>query len=367
MIFLEIRVSLPAAITLTAKIMATQVLHLPDLSSMIVQSQLSGATFSQDGASWSVEINLDYPQLNSDKVLFLQYEVAVPEALSRLWKILYWYFQLPAPSPALIYEKKGSPHGPWKVYFKTASGFFADPEFLEAAIASGMVSFSSSSPNASLECYATRSSFWQVPPEPLLGWADRKPFIFPKPAEYTITNGIRHPVRPRPGTVGDIYRRWIPSLGQFLTFRLASMENDAELMHRWMNDPRVAEFWGEDGGDIEKTRGFLKKGLESQHCYPVIGSWDGEPFGYFEVYWVKEDALGKFVTDCDNWDRGVHCLVGEQKFRGPHRVGVWISSLVHCKFIWMVLGDTLLIAADMFLSDPRTQAVMLEPRVDNEK
>lgn len=320
--------------------MTSQVLHLPDRSSMAVYCHLSEVIFSQDGSRWTVYINLHYPQLNSDKLQFLQCEITVSEALSRLWKTLYWYFQLPAPSPALIYEKKGSPHGPWKVYFEMESGLFADPKFLEAATASGMVSFTSSSPNAPLECYATHSSFWQIPPEPLLGWEDRKPFKFPKPAEYTITNDIRHPVRPRPGASGDIYTRWIPSLKQLLTFRLASAEKDAELMHRWMNNPRVAEFWGEDGGDVEKTRGFLKKGLESQHCYPVIGSWDGEPFGYFEVYWVKEDALGKFVTDCDNWDRGVHCLVGEQKFRGPHRVGVWISSLVHCKFIVVILGNT---------------------------
>lgn len=320
--------------------MTSQVLHLPDRSSMTVYSHSSGVIFSQDGSSWTVCINLDYPQLSSDKLQFLQCEITVSEALSWLWKTLYWYFQLPAPSPALVYEKKGSPHGPWKVYFEMESGLFADPKFLEAATASGMVSFTSPSPTAPLECYATRSSFWQIPPEPLLGWEDRKPFTFPKPAEYTVTNGIRHPIRPRPGASGDIYTRWIPSLKQLLTFRLASAEKDAELMHRWMNDPRVAEFWGEDGGDVEKTRGFLKKGLESHHCYPVIGSWDGEPFGYFEVYWVKEDALGKFVTDCDNWDRGVHCLVGEQKFRGPHRVGVWISSLVHCKFIVVILGNT---------------------------
>jgi RimJ/RimL family protein N-acetyltransferase len=148
-----------------------------------------------------------------------------------------------------------------------------------------------------------------------------------------------------------MYTRWIPSFGQFLTFRLTDLDEDTEVVHRWMNDPRVSMFWGEEAEDPEKTRSFLKKGLGSKHFFPIIGCWDDEPFGYFEVYWVKEDALGRYASDVDMWDRGVHCLVGEQKFRGPHRVGVWISGLVHF----------------MFLDDPRTQTVMLEPRVDNTK
>lgn len=311
--------------------MSIQTHHFPNQPSLSVQENGENIFFLSEAGNWGVTITSGYPCLNSDKLRFSQSHSTVLESLSQLWKTLNWYFQLPAPSPALIPGKSGSPRGPWQVSIDTKHGVFSDPAYLEAAVVAGLISFSSSSPTASLECHVTRSSFWQVPPEPFL---DGKPPKLPKPAEYTITNGIRHPLRPRPSAAGNIYARWIPSLRQMLTFRVADAGNDAELLHRWMNDPRVAEFWGEDGGDVEKTRAFLKKGLESQHCYPIIGFWDGEPFGYFEVYWVKEDALGKFVTDCDNWDRGVHCLVGEQKFRGPHRVGVWISSLVHCEFIF---------------------------------
>ena len=94
----------------------------------------------------------------------------------------------------------------------------------------------------------------------------------------------------------------------------------------------------------------MDKNLNSRHSFPVIGMWDGVPFGYFEIYWVKEDILGKYVgREIGEWDRGVHVLVGEEWARG--RVGVWLSSLVH--WCWV--------------SDYRTMGICLEPRIDNKK
>lgn len=61
--------------------------------------------------------------------------------------------------------------------------------------------------------------------------------------------------------------------------------------------------------------------------------------------------MGRYVPHVGDYDRGFHCLVGEQEFRGEHRVRVWLSALVH--YFW--------------LADCRTETVMLEPRVDNEK
>jgi N5-hydroxyornithine acetyltransferase len=131
-----------------------------------------------------------------------------------------------------------------------------------------------------------------------------------------------------------------------------SFMTDTELLHKWMNDPRVAYSWGEDGPSTHQKK-FLENGLTSRHSFPVIGSFDGRPFGYFEIYWVKEDRVSRLVGDREigDWDRGLHCLVGEQEFRGAHRVKVWLSALVH--YCW--------------LADLRTERVVMEPRVDNVK
>jgi len=103
---------------------------------------------------------------------------------------------------------------------------------------------------------------------------------------------------------------------------------------------------------VEQQQAFLEAALLNKHSFPVIGCFDGKPFGYFEIYWVTEDRLGAYAGgNVGDFDRGIKCLVGEQEFRGSSRVKVWLSALVH--YCW--------------LADARTQTVMLEPRVDNER
>jgi hypothetical protein len=228
----------------------------------------------------------------------------------------------------------------------------------------------------------------------------------PPPLQYTLTSGIRHPMRPKPPRQGEIfYTRFVPSCGQYLAFRAASlspkpvayngptttpafsrhsavsslssvpahislasindlkppspkpesldttMMTDLQLLNKWMNIPRVSKFWGVQGPQSIQEK-FLQGNLTSKHSFPAIGLWDGKPFGYFEIYWVKEDILGKHLGDgASDYDRGVHVLVGEEEFRGIHRVKAWITSFAHWAFI----------------QDYRTNAVVLEPRVDNEK
>lgn len=251
-----------------------------------------------------------------------------------------------------------------------------------------------------------------TPPGPFHSTSHLPTFYPPPPLQWTLTGSVRHPVRPKPPRQGEtFYTRYIPSLGQYLSFRIASLSRnpctyrgpassgpqadkrdsiriggsasdsavptigglslndvanraakeretggkdtaamtDCELLHKWMNDPRVAHSWGEQGAQSHQTD-FLSANLASKHSFPAIGCFDGKPFGYFEIYWVKEDKLGTH-TDTGNWDRGIHCLVGEDEFRGPHRVRVWLSALVH--YCW--------------LADLRTETVMMEPRVDNTK
>lgn len=234
-----------------------------------------------------------------------------------------------------------------------------------------------------------------VPPGQFRSSSQLPTFYPPAPAQYVFTENIRHPLRQKPPRQGEtFYTRFIPSLGEYLSFRVASLADrpvqhlgpvvnssvpsgtsplktasnvsdttvptmdslsldmsDAELLHKWMNDPRVAYSWGEEG-PLSHQQEFLAGGLRNKHSFPVIGCFDGKPFGYFEMYWVKEDRLGTYLGgNVGDYDRGLHVLVGEQRFRGPHRIKVWLSALVHA----------------CFLADARTETVVLEPRVDNEK
>jgi hypothetical protein len=54
----------------------------------------------------------------------------------------------------------------------------------------------------------------------------------PAPPQYTWTGNVRHPLRPKPPRQGEIfYTRYIPSVGQYLSFRVASISSKP-LRHR---------------------------------------------------------------------------------------------------------------------------------------
>ncbi|KMU77672.1 aerobactin siderophore biosynthesis protein iucB [Coccidioides immitis H538.4] len=230
-----------------------------------------------------------------------------------------------------------------------------------------------------------------MPGGPFYSGSHLPTFFPPAPPLYTFTNGTRHPIRPKPPRQGEtFYVRYIRSVAQTLSFRvpvlkaresvmlsdlnirhrksasatsIADMitagsvlprsenESDLDVLHRWMNNPRINAAWGA-AGPRSIQDAFLRKQLTSTFSFPALGCWDGKPFGYFEIYWIKEANIAKLLlSPVGNWDRGFHCLIGEEEYRSSHRVQIWLSALVH--YCW--------------LADNRTENVILEPRVDNER
>lgn len=183
------------------------------------------------------------------------------------------------------------------------------------------------------------AAFWQVPDRWLAHSVPAWPTL------WRAGPHGRHPQRP-PKPTGLLYRRFIPWLGQWFTLRAASMD-DLPLFHRWQNDPRVAEFFDE-AGDIAAHRAYLARLLADPHMQPVIGGLDGRDFTYFELYWARENRLGA-QYDAGSWDRGWHVLVGEAELRGADYVTAWLPSLMHY----------------MFLAEPRTEAIMGEPKASH--
>ncbi|KAK1820267.1 hypothetical protein LTR12_005274 [Friedmanniomyces endolithicus] len=305
------------------------------------------------------------------------------------------------------------------------------PSISPAPSRSGSPSRPSSNLSSTIDSSSNSAAASQIgrsntPPGPFTSSSHLPTFYPPPPTQYIFSpTGVRHPIRPKPPRQGEVvYTRWIPSLGQYLSFRVASLSKqpcaysgptstanpppdsvlgpstreslragttggpslsepiiptlrglslappppqprqlgdnsnetchmtDVELLHKWMNTPRVAHSWGETG-PLSHQEAFLSSSLTSRHSFPLIGLFDGQPFGFFEIYWVKEDRLAPLLgsAGCGDFDRGLHVLVGEQEFRGSHRVKVWLSALVH--YAW--------------LADLRTGSVVLEPRVDNVK
>jgi RimJ/RimL family protein N-acetyltransferase len=185
--------------------------------------------------------------------------------------------------------------------------------------------------------------FWQ---QPRMRLVPPQPYAFP--VTYVLSEGRRHPLRP-PKPVGIVYQRHIDWLGRTLSFRTSNLHRDLDRFNRWMNDPIVAAFWREEG-DLAKYQAYLQIISEDSHVAPLIASLDDEAFGYFEVYWAKEDRIVPFY-DVDDFDHGWHVLTGEPHFRGKPFVTAWLPSISHY----------------LFLNDRRTQRAVIEPRSDNYK
>lgn len=165
--------------------------------------------------------------------------------------------------------------------------------------------------------------------------------------EWVETAGRRHPRRP-PKPRGTVYRRRIPWLERTLSFRVVDIDRDVARFNRWMNDPRVAFFW-EEAGDMARHRAYLEAIAADPRVIGLIGCLDDAPFAYFEVYWAKEDRIAPFC-DASDHDRGWHALVGEEACRGRAFVSAWMPGISH----------------HLFLDDPRTERLVIEPRVDND-
>lgn len=177
--------------------------------------------------------------------------------------------------------------------------------------------------------------FWQAPGL----WTMPVAGLFPR---HEIFDGkVAHPLRP-PKPKGTVYARFIPWLDGILSLDVATLSDLPEI-HRWMNDPRVNEFWNEAGDEDRHVR-YLEGMFADLHIMPLIGRFDGKAFSYFEVYWAKEDAVGTFC-DARDYDRGCHVIVGDETCRGRIWFTAWLPSLIHF----------------MFLDDPRTERIVQEP------
>ncbi|KAI6167540.1 acyl-CoA N-acyltransferase [Pisolithus thermaeus] len=181
---------------------------------------------------------------------------------------------------------------------------------------------------------------------------------FPSVQSFTRTPLViaAHPLRPPKPKQGELlYKRYCPSVGQTLDstyFDLGSGEGVSahlEAFHRWQNNERVNKGWNESGS-LEKHLKYVKGVMNDPAVLPMMMSWDGDLMGYAEIVWLKENHVATYIPNGPkDWDRGIHALVGEEKYRGSVRAQAWFRSVFHY----------------CFLADPRTERAINEPRSDN--
>lgn len=191
--------------------------------------------------------------------------------------------------------------------------------------------------------HAGSETFWQNPLPWLRDYGNSS-----TPLRYAITNGKRHPQRASKAS-GEVYRRYIPSLNSSFSLRALNIDTDLPLFNEWQNRENVALFW-ETRGTLEEHKKYLQDLHDDPHTQTLMGCFDDEPFAYFEMYWAREDRIAPFY-DVHDYDRGAHTLIGNRRFQTPLRLKTWLCCLLHY----------------LFLDDVRTQRIVGEPRIDNDR
>ena len=99
-----------------------------------------------------------------------------------------------------------------------------------------------------------------------------------------------------------------------LTLAPVDPDRDLALVHRWMNDPAVAEYWELDGPP-GRTAAHLAEQRALGHTRSCIAALDARPIGYWEIYRAAADRLAGYYPARPD-DLGVHLLIGEPDCRG---------------------------------------------------
>lgn len=132
-----------------------------------------------------------------------------------------------------------------------------------------------------------------------------------------------------------------------VSFRSVTMA-DASMLHGWMNEVHVIPYWQLNIPFLEYKL-HLEKSLSDDHQELLIGKINGRPVSYWEVYRVRDDIIGGYY-DFDDYDQGVHLLIGDRAHLGKGFIYPLLMRTLHLQF-----------------QKTETEKVVAEPDVRNEK
>lgn len=136
--------------------------------------------------------------------------------------------------------------------------------------------------------------------------------------------------------------------GKKVSFRTLEV-TDIDLFHQWHHKDFVAEFW-ELNQSKEELISYIENIKRSSYQMPLVFEVENEPVGYFEAYWAYDDRIAPYCNP-DMYDRGIHLLIGEEKYL---RSSIVLESIYH-------------VTKFLLEENEKTQKVWGEPRSDNSK
>lgn len=105
---------------------------------------------------------------------------------------------------------------------------------------------------------------------------------------------------------------------------------DAELLHRWLSEPR-ARFWGLLGHSRQELQEIYEyvDSLETHHAF--ILSMDGTPQSLFQTYQPEHDPLGELYPVREG-DLGIHLFLGPDRPPNNNFTTRFLAAALHWLF-----------------------------------
>ena len=106
--------------------------------------------------------------------------------------------------------------------------------------------------------------------------------------------------------------------------------NDFDVMVKWLNDPRVLEFYEEPPTNLERVINKFGPRIEGKHnVTPCIVEYKNEPIGYIQYYKIQENNLKKYGYTEDQNIFGIDQFIGEPKLWGKGIGTLMIQMMLH--------------------------------------
>lgn len=124
---------------------------------------------------------------------------------------------------------------------------------------------------------------------------------------------------------------------------------DADIMLKWLTDPRVLEFY--EGRDVHFTPETIREDFFDDELFRCIIEWEGKPAGYLQYYPVDAEGRAEY-----GFTGPETCLWAADQFLGEP--SLWGKGLGR-RFLRLLLR--------YLFEEEGAKAVLLDPHADNER
>lgn len=135
-----------------------------------------------------------------------------------------------------------------------------------------------------------------------------------------------------------------------VTVRLMA-ETDILLLHHWLNQPHVVDWWGGERPSLETVRAkYLPRVMAQDRVVPYIGMLGDTPFAYAQAYVALGAGCGWWEEETDPGVRGIDQAIGR-----PDLVGKGLGS----KLVRALVSQ--------LFADPKVTKIQTDPAPDNHR